>query len=241
MKKISYVSPASHPFKDQVFCTHNGFTVEVCRRPESKATAFALRYRAYRNNDSIPANEEELLYDEYDFQAHSQVHLVWYEGKPVATVRACIWSQQYDWAATEAVNYFSQDIKKSLGLRTPLLESNRYAVDPDFQGRKSLFAQILMFRVHALNSAVHRCNHIITSVREKHAPFYRRFLGMNMISDQVQQVSWVDAKVCLLAGKRENCLQTALKYGLPEVTESDIALYARCADLVAPTQYPMVA
>ena len=116
-----------------------------------------------------------MLYDDFDFMPNTFVHLVWYEGKPVATVRSCIYSDEYAWERTEGVNYFPKEVEEKLGKNARLLESNRYAVDPEFQGRKSLFAQMLMFRIHALCSAVHGCSHIITSVRRKHVPFYQRF------------------------------------------------------------------
>ena len=231
MKKISLITPATQPFEEQVFCNFKGFTVEVCRRPESLAAAFHLRYRAYVAVDAIPPNEEELLYDDFDFMPNSRIHLVWFDGKAVATVRSCIWSGQYDWTPTEAINYFQQDIKQEIGTNTTLLESNRFAVDPDFQGRQSLFAQILMFRIHALNSAVHNCEYIITAVRENHVPFYRRFLGMEVISRQSYFVSWANAEVLLMASDRENSLQTALKRGLPEVLPQDIERYAMCAEI----------
>ena len=241
MKKISLISPTTQPFEEQIFCKFKGFTVEVCRRPESLATAFRLRYRAYRNIDAIPENEEALLYDDHDFLPHVRIHLVWYEGKAVATVRSCIWSDQYDWVPTEAFNYFSADIEQKLGTKTHLLESNRYAVDPDFQGRQSLFAQILMFRIHALNAAIHKCEYIITSVRQNHVSFYRRFLGMNVISTAPCLISWVEIEGALLAGTYEDCLQTALKRGLPPVQPEDIELYAICAGLKTEQTYQVAA
>ena len=241
MKSFTPVSPASHPFADQVFCTCKGFTIEVCRRAESLATAFRLRYRAYLGVHAIDKNEEELLYDNYDFLPNSRIHLVWYNDKPVATVRACIWSDQYLWTPTEAVHYFARDIEKKLGKNTRLLESNRYAVDPDFQGRQSLFAQMLMFRIHALNTAVQGCTHIVTAVRKNHIPFYRRFLGMELISEQAHFVAWADTDVSQLAAEREYAHETALKRGIPEISSEDIENYARCAELTFWAQYAKVA
>lgn len=241
MKKLTLTRPATEPFIDQIFCTHNDFTVEVCQRPESLATAFRLRYRAYLGVKAIDENPEEMLYDDFDFLPNARIHLVWYQGKPVATVRACIWSDQYDWTPTEGLNYFSRDIDANIGLRTRLLESNRYAVDPDFQGRQSLFAQILMFRIHALSTTVHQCTHLITAVRENHIPFYRRFLGMEVISEQSYFVGWADAHVSLLAVERSQALTIALKRGLPEVNPEDIVNYAVCADLPIPAHYSAAA
>lgn len=235
MKKFNHTSPATQAFEDQIFCKHNGFILEVCMRPESLATAFSLRYRAYLKVGAISPNEEQMLYDAYDFAPNSRIHLVWYQGKAVATVRGCIWSQTYSWEKTEALSYFEKDIREKLDISQPMLESNRYAVDPDFQGRQSLYAQILMFRIHALNSTYHGCTHILTSVRPNHIPFYKRFLGMDTVSQEALFIPWAksgsNSEVFLLAAKREDSLEVALKRGLPKVTSTDINLYAHCAKL----------
>lgn len=222
---------ADRPLPEQIFCENRGFTVELCRDSKSLNTAFRLRYRAYFEADTIDPNEEHLLYDDYDFLPNAFTHLVWYDGKPVTTVRGCIYSGHYAWQPTEGVCYFKETIKRELGAEARLLESNRYAVDPDFQGRQSLFAQFLMFRAHALNSEAHQCDHIITSVRSNHAPFYRRYLGMEPISTETQYIPWVHADVQLLTNRRAESLACALRRGMPDFTPEEVAQYASCAGL----------
>ena len=214
---------------DHVFFSIDGYTVEVCRSRRSLEAAFRLRYRAYLNVGAIPENEEGMLYDEYDFLPNARTHLVRFEGKPVATVRACIFSDVYDRQVTEAVTYFPDTVEEKLGPEPCLLESNRYAVDPDFQGRRSLFAQMLLFRTHGLNAVVHDCDYIITSVRANHVPFYRRFLEMEPIADQAIYIPWADAEVFLLASSPAECREAALKRGMPDYTQDDALAYAAAA------------
>ncbi len=231
MKNLKNNLLAQAPMANQIISTINGFTVELCKDRKSLNTAFHLRYQAYLGVDAIDQNKEELLFDDYDFLPNSFVHLVWFEGKAVATVRSCIFSDEYNWSKTEGIRYFPKDATTKFGCQTRLLESNRFAVAPDFQGRQSLFAQLLLFRVHALNSFVHECSHIITAVRSNHIPFYRRFLGMEQVSTEVKYVAWADAEVVLLATTVEDCLAAALKRNMPNFDLSEIRQYGKVAGI----------
>lgn len=222
---------AKHPYPEQVVGTFNGFVIEVCLRNDSINTAFHLRYRSYLDVGYIEKSDEELLYDDYDFLPNSRVHLVWYEGRPVATVRGCIYSDKYGWMPTEGVKHFPETIRREIGEQVCILESNRFAVDPEFQGRKSLAAQFLLFRAHGLNAAAQGCSYIITSVRTKHRVFYERYLGMLPLSEESVHVPWANTDVHLVGNTRELCLATILKKGMPDYGPEDIAHYAHCAQL----------
>lgn len=222
---------AAEPLPSQIFCELNGFTVELCRNQSSLNTAFNLRYRAYRDVEAVPENDEKLLYDDFDFLPNAFTHLVWYQGKPVTTVRACIYSDDYNWQRTEGVNYFEEDINNKIGEKVRLLESNRYVIDPEFQGRQSLFAQLLMFRTHAFNSIAHQCRHIITSVRSNHIAFYRRYLGMEIISTKTRYIEWVHSDVELVSNRVDLSLACALRRSMPNFTSAEVARYAACAGL----------
>lgn len=211
---------------NQLLFEVNGFTAEICLSPESRRIAYELRYRAYLDAGAIYPNDEEIVHDEYDDQPQSSIHLIWYEGKPVASVRSCIWSDEYEWRPIEAVAEYRNEIDASLGIKSRILESSRYVIDPSFQGRKSLFAQLLMFRIHALNSAVHGCTHIVTAVQEKHTPFYQRMLNFDPISE-AKQVEWINYdRIVLLSTPRDKSLETALSRGMPAYTKQDVARYA---------------
>lgn len=234
MKTLFNTKLAKHLYPEQVFDVSDDFAIEVCLRQDSKNTAFHLRYRAYLAVDAISGNPEELLYDEYDFQDNARIFLVWFRGKPVATVRSCVFSDRYNWLPTEGVNYFRESLEQKLGDNTRLLESNRFAVDPDFQGRQSLVARFLLFRAHGLNAAAHNCSHIITSVRDNHRAFYLRFLGMPAFSENPIYIPWANAEVYLLANKTEACLENILKRGMPDYSQDDVNLFIQCARLTAP-------
>lgn len=227
----SCISIAQGPRADQVIGVFNDFVLEVCTSTASLKAAFLLRYRAYLAVDAIGENEDGFLFDHYDSLPNARVFLVWYQGKAVATVRSCVYSERYNWIATEAVEYFRRDVFTQLGEGRRILESNRFAVDPDFQGRQSLTARLLLFRAHGLNASVHQCEYIMTSVRDNHIAFYQRFLGLNPISSEACYVEWADANVSLLANNAEDCLTAILKRGMTDYDQNDVRQYALRANL----------
>ena len=241
MKKSLSAPLASTPAHSQVLGTFKGFTMEVCMTEASKRTAYRLRYRAYLAVDAIPENPQRMLHDAFDASPNSRTFLVWFEGKPVATVRSCVYSDAYQWMKTEAVDYFAKDVYTQLGEQTRIVESNRFAVDPDFQGRQSLFARLLLFRAHGLNAGAHECAYIMTSVRSNHVKFYQRFLGLVPISTESCYVEWADAEVSLLANPADKCLGLILEKGMPPYDQDDIIDYAVKAHIPIAREYQTAA
>ena len=164
----------------------SGFTAQLCTTEESLHLAYQLRYKAYRSVDGIPENPAGIATDNYDAQANARTHLIWYEGQPVASVRSLIWSAKYDWMGTTCVDAYRTAVDAEFGPGVPLLESNRYVVDPEFTGRKSLTTQYLLFRIQAISCLFDRCQYVITAVRTKHIPFYKRLMGFYPISEPTQ-------------------------------------------------------
>ena len=162
------------------------FTAQLCNTEESLQTAYQLRYKAYRSVDGIPENPDGIAVDQYDTQDNARTHLIWYEGEPVASVRSLIWSDRYDWQSTTSLDAYRAAVEHEFEPAIPLLESNRYVVDPDFKGRKSLTAQYLLFRIQTLSCLFDRCHFVITAVRTNHIPFYERLMGFYPISEPTQ-------------------------------------------------------
>ncbi len=208
------MTPTTHKipsqFVDEIVFELDGFTAQLCTSPESKKVAYELRYRAYIETGAVEPNALKQVHDAYDDLPNSRTHLLWYEGEPVASVRSSIWSSRYDWSLTESIKTFWYETHGSIGLDKSILESSRFVVDPKFQGRNSLRAQLLLFRLQDLSSTYDECDHIITSVREKHVPFYKRMLSFEQISGQ-GRVPWIDVDVVLLrttANESRNVIAT---------------------------------
>lgn len=201
-----------------------GFTAQLCLSQESLETAYRLRYRAYRSVDGIPENETEMATDGYDFQPNARTHLMWYEGKPVASIRSLIWSDRYQWHSTTSLDTFRDSIAREIGLDQRILESNRYVVDPDFNGRKSLTAQYLLFRIQTISCLFDHCRQVITAVRPKHIPFYRRLMNFEPISEETA-VDGFQFKAVLLATPYKSRYVLAKNVSLAELQLEDLERY----------------
>lgn len=236
MKRITESSLALMPTPYQTLGTYKGFTLEVCMNEQSLNTACHLRYRAYGAVGAVPDNEEQVLKDAYDYSPNARTFLVWYQGKAVATVRSSIYSEVYHQQETEGMTYFRQDIQNWVRLHTSILESGRFAVDPDFQGRQSLYARLLLFRAHGLNAASHGCTHLITAVRAGHVSFFKRFLDFETLSLSPRYVEWFGTEVVLLANSTRKCHSILLDKGMPDFDQEDILQYTLRAKLPAASQ-----
>ena len=214
-----------HDLQGFVF-ENQGFKAQLCLDKDSLRTAFQLRFKAYNstNEKTIMDEQNQMFYDGLDFASNSRIFLIWYEGKAVASVRSSIWSHKYDWAPIESNKFCREHIIEKLGEETTLLESGRYVVDPDFKGRKSIFAQILLFKAHALASLMDKCSHIITMVRPRHIPFYERMLGFTSISPIIT-IEDFDLEISLLACSREKSMEVALSRGMPPYTKEEFSRY----------------
>ena len=218
---------ATQPNPNHIISVIRDYTLEVCLSKASRRAAYRLRYRAYLDVGAISENREKLLYDHYDQQPNAHIFLVWYQGKPVATMRSCAYAGKYDWSPLESHHYFCADLHDQLGPWGSFQEANRFAVDPSFQGRKSLFAKLLLFRAHGINAALHRSEHVVILVREHHQAFYQKFFDMECISDEPYYVKWANAYVYLLSNRTDVCREKILQKGMPDYDEQDIADFAR--------------
>jgi len=227
---MNYTPPFNH-FQAEMLFEINGFHAQLCCSPESKAIAYRLRYRAYLHSKAIQPNAEEVLTDVYDEQDNSRTHLIWHEGQPIATVRSSIWSAKYDWATTESIKAFWKEAHRRIGLENNMLESSRYAVIPEFTGRRSLFAQLLLFRVQDLSSQLDQCKHIITSVRKKHVPFYQRMLGFQQISES-KRLPWIDADIVLLTTSQAKSRSIITEKGMAACSPDEVERYASISNMI---------
>lgn len=226
-KTFNIMKTPIQPLAHQILFEANGFVAEMCIERESLNLAYNLRYRAYRSVDAIPVNDQEIFTDKYDAQDNVRTYLIWYEGQAVASVRSLTWSSAYNWAPTDSIVLFRHEIDQHLGLNTAVLESNRYVVDPEFKGRKSLMAQMLLFRIQAIGSRIDNCNYVITAVRPRHASFYRRFMNFEPISEEliIEEVAF---PIQLLSTPVASCDKLAESSSLAAFEEADLERYKQC-------------
>lgn len=219
------------PLDHQILFEVDGYTAEICIEPESLNLAYHLRYLAYRHADAIPTNTEATCIDPYDQQRNARTFLIWHEGRAIASVRSLTWSDEYDWASTPSIKFFRKQVDQYLGLSSPILESNRYVTAPDFVGRKSLTAQMLLFRIQTLGALADECAYVITAVRPRHVKFYERFMNFYSISEPLK-VEEVSFEIQLLATPIASKDKLSESSSIAAYEEADLARYTNCLQLL---------
>lgn len=219
------------PLDHQVLFEVDGYTAEICIEPESLQLAYHLRYQAYRHADAIPVNEQATCTDPFDDQRNARTFLIWYDDQAVASVRSLTWSASYDWAPTPSINFFKSEVDQYIGLSSPILESNRYVTAPDFTGRRSLTAQMLLFRIQTLGALVDQCAYVITAVRPRHVKFYERFMNFFSISDPLK-VDEVSFEIQLLATPIASKDKLSQSSAIAAYEEADLERYQNCMQLL---------
>lgn len=216
-------------FKDEIIFELGDFIAQLCCTEKSRRLAFQLRYKAYLKAGIIQENKLEEFTDAYDNLPNAKIHLIWHEGRPIASVRSSVWSSDYNWIPTEGIESFWVDAHRKIGLNNPILESSRFLVIPEVTRRKSLHVQLLLFRIQDLCSRVEGCDHIITIVREKHLAFYQRMLAFQHIGGP-KKYDWVEDQLILLATTQDESRKVVTGKGMPPCQEAEILKYKTLSD-----------
>lgn len=189
--------------------------------------AFKLRYLAYKNAGAIHEHAEAEFKDKYDLQANAKTCLVYEENVPVASARACIYSKEHDFLQIPAFEVYRQEIEKEIGLDKMIIESNRFVIHPDKVDSKYLFK--VPFRFIILNVLKFSSDYIITAVRPKHVPLYRRFLGLEPISAP-KKYPGIEVEMIMMSGACSTLLPIVMsKEEVFRFTEEEVDHYLAAA------------
>jgi hypothetical protein len=177
---------------------NNNYLITPCESEKEISDAVKLRYIAYRNVDAIDENQENEFKDKYDLLTNSRTSVIYEDGAAVASIRACIYSPQHNFMHLPAFEVYKEAIEKELGLKKVIVEANRFVINPAKVDSKHLFK--VPFRFIILNVVKFSSDYIITAVRLKHVPLYRRFLGLEPISTP-QRYPGLNVEMVLMAGE----------------------------------------
>jgi N-acyl amino acid synthase FeeM len=187
---------------------NNSFTLHPCETSQKMSDAVKLRYLAYKNAGAIEENAAAEFKDKYDLQPNTKTCIVYEGNMPVASARACIYSETHDFLPTPAFEVYREDIEREIGLDKMIVESNRLVIHPEKVESKYLFK--LPFRFIILNVIKFSSDYIITAVRAKHVPVYRRFLGLEPISG-LRKYPGINVEMILMAGVCSELLPLAMR------------------------------
>jgi hypothetical protein len=158
------------------------FTSTPVESAVERATAYAMRYQAYRACGAITPREDESFFDRYDGRPHCTTYLLFERDGPIASIRACVYSEAFDQEPIPGLEVYRDAIEAHIGLDRTIVESNRFIFAPDYQ-RSVLVPKLHLFRNIARAALDHQADFIITAVRKKHEEFYQK-LCFTAISDE---------------------------------------------------------
>jgi hypothetical protein len=175
----------------------NDYALQICSTQEDLTKVAKLRYHCYKNVNAIQENEKQEFTDRYDFQNNAKSCMVYEEDQLIGSIRACVYSPSLNFDFIPAFETYKEDIRQAIGLDKVIVESNRFVISSEKAESKNLFK--IPFRFIVLNINKYDGDYIVTAVRERHVPLYRRFLTLEPIS-KPKRYPGLDVDMVLLAG-----------------------------------------
>jgi hypothetical protein len=203
---------------------YDTYSKVFCNSKEQLSCAGKIRYQAYRNVEAIAANDKEEFLDKYDSQINSKTCLIKEKDDVIAAVRASIYAPELNKLEIPCFEAYKSDLEKKVDLpNVSIVESNRFVVAPGTEDSKYLFK--LQFRFIILNILKFNADYVVTAVRPKHAPFYRRIL-MHPISEP-KKYPGIDVEMVLLMGDCRNDLQKVINQDpIFKISQEEIENYS---------------
>ena len=199
------------------------YVLHSCQTESEISTVFKLRYIAYRNVEAIPENAEAEFKDKYDSTGNSTTCLIYEENMPVASLRACIYDKEQLFMEIPAFEAYRDEIEREIGFDKKIIESNRFVIDPEKVDSKQLFK--IPFRFIILNALKFNCDYILTAVRPKHIPIYKRFFGLEPISTP-KRYPGINVEMVIMAGDCARLIPIIMeKEELYRFTKDDVKAY----------------
>jgi hypothetical protein len=149
--------------------------------PTWRDRVYALRYRAYRRADAIPASPSERFSDTFDQQPN---HILWAltDGDSVVGSIRVTWHEPgSELLIPEQVGYASA-IQAVVAPQARLFAGNRFVTDIEGDAIRPQMA-ILLLKYLVLTSIEGGCDWALAAVRAHHLPFYRRVLRLKQVSE----------------------------------------------------------
>ena len=160
------------------------WTVLKADTQELRRSAFHLRYKAYYAAGAIEATKSQLLTDKYDGQPNGFTYLLIKGRDLVGSIRALIYSPNYNRLPISSFETWEKDIIEKLGPNTTIVEASRFAMHPDSVGT-GLEAQSQLFQTIIANALKHNARYLVAAARTKHQAFYKRMLGFFPITAEI--------------------------------------------------------
>jgi hypothetical protein len=144
--------------------------------------AWALRYKAYASHGFIETSDSEMFADDCDFYPSSKVVVVYRRGRPVGTVRICLYAPGSGLAGAHTLpilEVFPDEIKAQLAAvptrrgAPRAVEVMRLSTDPELGFDPEV--SMALFLMAGYVTMYFGATAAFCGVRRHHMPLYRRF------------------------------------------------------------------
>jgi hypothetical protein len=147
---------------------------------EQMDPVYRLRYEAYRREEFIPINSQQVVRDEFDDLPNAYCFGVYIDGQLVSSVRFHYLTPQFRQSPSHSV--FTDVLDPLLNRGLTILDPGRFTADYD----ASLAYPALPFltlRIPTMAIWHFRVKYCLNSVRPEHAAFYRRVYRSIQLSE----------------------------------------------------------
>jgi Autoinducer synthase len=156
---------------------------------------YALRYAAYRREDFVPVNSQEMTRDDYDDAANCYSFGVYIDDALVSSIRFHVVTPLDPTSPSRTI--WPEILEPVLAAGDSYIDPSRFTADHD----ASLAIPALPYltlRIVAMACEHFAVRYCISSVRSEHSAFYRRVFGSQQLGDER---NWGELKfpVCLYA------------------------------------------
>jgi hypothetical protein len=156
---------------------------------------YALRYAAYRREDFVPINSQQLIRDSYDDADNCYSFGVYIDEELVSSIRFHVVSPDNHTSPSRTI--WPEILEPVLNGGDSYIDPSRFTADHD----ASLAIPALPYltlRIVAMACEHFAVRYCISSVRSEHSAFYRRVFGSHQLGDER---FWGDLRfpVCLYA------------------------------------------
>lgn len=166
---------------------------------------FRLRYRSYRTEDVIAESSSERFTDERDEDANAFVYGIEKDGVLAASIRLHVVSREMPFSPGLAV--FPDILGAMLDRGQSYVDPTRFVVDRSMS-RMMGNLPFATVRLAAMAAEHFSADYILATVRAEHAPFYKRFFDMELLSEPRPYPS-LSSPICIMAGRWEAIKQSA--------------------------------
>lgn len=141
---------------------------------------YSLRYKSYSNGGYIDACTSHKFMDEFDAQANCTSYLMYHGRQLMGSIRACVYRPGED-LSIPVMDVFPNEIAQFVNLSAPVVEANKFVIDPTLQARGGASARFHLFRNIIEAALDENAKTILAAVRTEHIKFYGT-LAFNQIS-----------------------------------------------------------